>query len=107
MIDHVIKISQASPKPTLGVFISARINQRTLWQLFLLNRDSWLGQPVPVVPLTIKQFSAMMQVAYATDATAQEVATLLEQISAAARQLTTYIQWPATIESALTAWARR
>lgn len=107
VIDHVIKISQASPKPTLGVFISARINQRTLWQLFLLNHDSWLGQPVPVVPLTIKQFSAMMQVAYATDATAQEVATLLEQISAAARQLTTYIQWPNAIESALDAWARR
>ena len=61
VIDHVTSISNRHPeKDVIGIFLSSSINYRTLWQFFVLNKSSWLGKPIPVIPLTIRQYTKLI-----------------------------------------------
>ena len=62
VIDHVNQIKKNNKNNTLGLFISSTINQRTLWQYFILSKTSWLGKPIPVIPLTIKQYTEIIKI---------------------------------------------
>ena len=44
VIEHVFKyIEQYQDKRVFGIFISSSMNVRTLWQFYILNRESWIG----------------------------------------------------------------
>lgn len=109
VVDHVykkIKEHEATDKHVIGLFISSRMNVRTMWQFFLLNRESWIGRPVPVVPLTIEQFSRVMKAAYKTDADIYDVAVVVNSISnvTTSGELTSYEDWSAAIEMLVQTW---
>ena len=55
VIDHVLNIIKKYENvDVIRLFISSKINVRTMWQFFILNKQSWMGAPVPVIPLTIE-----------------------------------------------------
>jgi len=57
VVDHVYKfIEKYKDKQVLGIFISSKMNVRIIWQFFILNRESWIGKPVPNI-LTFLVFS--------------------------------------------------
>lgn len=94
VIDHVLSFIRKNPqKPVLGLFISARIHTRTLWQFFVLNRESWVGTPVPVVPLTIEQYGALISGFYERRAESVDLWRLLAQIAGRASDCVDYRQW--------------
>ncbi|WP_318662910.1 AlwI family type II restriction endonuclease [Treponema sp.] len=65
VIDHVYKfIKDNDEKKVFGLFISSSINVRTKWQFFILNRESWIGKPVPVIPMTIEMYNDILKFIY-------------------------------------------
>lgn len=57
VIDHVLKfIKENEDRTVFGLFISSSINIRTKWQFFILNKESWIGKTVPVIPMTIVMY---------------------------------------------------
>lgn len=102
VIDHVLHFMERTPdKQVLGLFISSRIHLRTMWQFFLLNRESWLGKKIPVVPLTIPQYVAVIQHCYQQELPITELLSFLESLSLSAEKLADYHLWEQKIAKAV------
>lgn len=94
VIDHVLSfINDNKDKKVRGLFITNALNIRTKWQFFILNRESWVGNPVPVIPLTIKQYKSIITVFYEKNLDILEFIGLLEQLQESALISENYDMW--------------
>lgn len=105
VIDHVLSfIKTYSSKQVLGLFLSSRVNVRTMWQFFILNRESWLGVPVPVIPLTIRQYVDIISYVYSNDRDIDDFKELLERIATSAGGCENYDTWEKSIDDCIHNW---
>ncbi len=105
VIDHVFSfINNNSDKKVIGLFISSSLNIRTKWQFFILNRESWIGKPVPVVPLTIKQYREIIEVFYNHDLGINEFIGLVEKIKDCALHSDTFNDWFIATNNFISSW---
>lgn len=107
VIDHVMSfIKKYQEKQVLGLFISSQINLRTLWQFFILNRESWIGCPVPVVPLTIAQYVSIITFLYENQLNVDYFKELIEYLSKMCKEYKTYEEWGKDMDSNITHWKK-
>lgn len=105
VIDHVLSFIDAyKEKKVLGLFISTSINIRTNWQFFILNRESWVGSPVPVVPLTIKQYCHLIENIYDKNINIIDFIKLLFEIHNIALQSENFNVWNEKANKKITEW---
>lgn len=105
VIDHVLSFIDAyKEKKVLGLFISTSINIRTNWQFFILNRESWVGNPVPVVPLTIKQYCNLIENIYSKNINIIDFINLLFEIHNIALQSDNFNVWNEKANEKITQW---
>lgn len=94
VIDHVqTLIHRFSAQRVVGVFICPAVYYRTLWQFYILARESWLGKPIPVVPLTLPQFRQLLTRAYSEKKSFQDVTEQLHNLAQKAGAYSTYEGW--------------
>lgn len=93
VIDHVYHKIKNTDYRVIGLFISKAINERTMWQFFLLNRESWIGKPVPVVPMTIDAFQEIMRFCYDNKVTIAQFNSLLWKMSSVTAEIDNYQDW--------------
>ena len=99
VIDHVFHFIEKHPeKQVLGLFLSSRIHVRTLWQFFLLNRESWLGKPIPVVPMTIVQYQTLLKHCFEKRRTMPELIQFLLSLSKSTARIKQFQDWETHIE---------
>ena len=105
VIDHVLKfIERYNDKDVYGIFISKKMNVRTMWQFFILNRESWVGRNVPVIPITIKQYVDIIFYIYANDLDIHDFTDLISSISDNAFNVENYIDWEINIDFIIKNW---
>ena len=105
VIDHVMKfIDENGSKDVYGLFISNSINKRTNWQFFLLNKESWMGNPVPVIPLTIEQYSDIIAFIYAKNIHISYFVDLIKSIHSNTLNLSSYKEWNNCINATIVKW---
>jgi len=105
VIDHVFKyIEQCSDKRVFGIFLASSMNVRTLWQFYILNRESWIGKPVPVIPLTIKQYIEVIKHIYANDLDIDHLQKLIEKLHNDTFNYPTYREWVEGINHSIEEW---
>lgn len=105
VIDHVYKkIQEHKNRRVLGLFISSSINIRTNWQFFLLNRESWVGAPIPVVPLPLNKFVDILRYMYKHNLGIMEFNNLLLAISEVTKKLQKYQEWSDSSDSIIKEW---
>mgnify|MGYP000083116051 CR=1 FL=1 len=105
VVEHVLRfIRQYEKKRVLGLFLSSSINVRTLWQFFLLSRESWMGQPVPVVPMTISQYMEVIGHIYKKNWKIDQLYQLLEVISRGSLQCRNFEVWKDYIGESIVQW---
>lgn len=105
VIDHVLSfIKENQQKNVIGLFISTSINIRTKWQFFILNRESWVEKPVPVIPLTIKQYKDVIEQFYKYDLNVKDFITIIDNIRNIALKSENYNVWFASTESYINNW---
>lgn len=94
VIDHVLSfINDNQGKRVRGLFISTSLNIRTKWQFFILNKESWVGEPVPVIPLTIKQYKGIINVIYTNNLSIDDFLNVVEEIHEIAKKSNNYDEW--------------
>lgn len=94
VIDHVLKfIDKEKNKNVYGLFISKAINVRTNWQFFILNKESWMGKPVPVIPFTIEQYKDITSFIYDKNLNINNFIELIKQIHIKAKESANYQEW--------------
>lgn len=102
VIDHVLHFIEKEPeKKVFGLFLSSRIHLRTMWQFFILNKESWLGRNIPVIPLTIKQYMCIIKHCYENEKTIEELLSFLLHVSDLTRSLSSYQDWEKEIENSI------
>lgn len=100
VIDHVKKfIDKNNNKNVLGLFISKKIDNRTLWQFFVLSKNSWAGIPIPVIPLTINQYIRLLNVVYKNNIDIKQFIEFLFDIYKGTLKLERYDIWEEMIEN--------
>lgn len=105
VIDHVLSfIKEYEDKIVLGLFISTSINIRTKWQFFILNRESWVGKSVPVIPLTIKQYKEVLECFYRYNRDINEFTRIIDSIRTIALESNNFEDWFAKTESFINEW---
>ena len=105
VIDHVLSfIKEHEDKTVLGLFISTSINIRTKWQFFILNRESWITKPVPVVPLTIKQYKEIIEQFYKYNLNVSKLTQMLDSIHSIALSSKNFDDWFKRTENFITDW---
>lgn len=94
VIDHVLSfINDNEDKVVRGLFISTSLNIRTKWQFFILNKESWVEKPVPVIPLTINQYKTIMSVIYENSLNIDDFLDVIEEIHIIAKASKDYNEW--------------
>ncbi|MDD3797027.1 MAG: AlwI family type II restriction endonuclease [Lachnospiraceae bacterium] len=105
VIDHVLSfIKEYKEKQVLGLFLSSRIHVRTAWQFFILNRESWVGAPVPVIPLTIGQYVDVVDFIYTRERTIDDFKELLERIAKNSAVCDNFEIWEKAIAACIQSW---
>lgn len=105
VVEHVMKfIENNKNKNVLGLFVANSIYSRTLWQFFILNKTSWVGSKVPIVPLTIEQYKNIISFMYDNNIKAIELINLLNNIHLSSLQIDDYNKWQNSMESIITNW---
>lgn len=108
VIDHVLSfIREYEDKTVLGLFISTSINIRTKWQFFILNRESWVGKSVPVIPLTIKQYKGVLECFYKYNRDISEFTRIIDTIRSIALKSNNFEDWFINTESFITEWKKK
>lgn len=99
VIEHVLKfISDNADKDVYGIFICSHLNIRTLWQFFILNKESWVKKPIPVIPLTIKQYINILEYIYTKERTIDDFKIIIQQIHSKTFEFSNYEEWQENIE---------
>lgn len=105
VIDHVLSfIEKYEDKDVYGIFISKSMNVRTIWQFFILNRESWVGKNVPVIPITIKQYMDIIAFIYEYELDIYNFTDLVINISKNALKSSNYIEWESNIDKIIRNW---
>ena len=105
VIDHVYSFIEGNKsKKVIGLFISSSINIRTKWQFFILNRESWIATPVPVVPMTIKQYKEIIEVFYNKDLDIFQFINLISKIKECAFKSNNYSEWFENTQNIIGKW---
>lgn len=105
VIDHVFKfIEQYPDKQVYGLFISSQMNIRTIWQFFILNRESWIGKAVPVIPLTINQYINIITFIYDNELNIDDFKQLIENIHKKTFDYKTFKDWEQEIDTFIEEW---
>ena len=108
VIDHVLSfIREYEDKTVLGLFISTSINIRTKWQFFILNRESWVGKSVPVIPLTIKQYKGVLECFYQYNRDINEFTHFIDSIRFIALKSNNFEDWFTRTENFITEWKKQ
>ena len=105
VIDHVLKfIEKYENKKVYGIFISKKMNIRTVWQFFILNRESWVGKKVPVIPFTIEQYIDILTFIYGKNLNIHDFIKLISNINKNALESPNYMEWQKNINYLIKKW---
>ena len=105
VVEHVYKfIQKHENKKVIGIFISSSMNIRTLWQFYILNRESWIGKPVPVVPLRISQYIKIVKIIYLNNLNIDDFKELIVIIHESTLVYETYKTWEEKINDMINEW---
>jgi hypothetical protein len=107
VVDHVYRLIgeyETDARPVIGLFIAPTLNERTLWQFFILNQQSWRGQPVPVIPLEVATWRDLLTHAYKARVPAADLEELIFRLHRAAFTARDFGEWRAEIARRIEAW---
>ena len=105
VIDHVLNFIDAyQNKKVLGLFISTSINIRTNWQFFILNKESWISKPVPVIPITINNYCCIIKTMYDKNININEFIKLLFDIHELALKSENFNIWNEKTKARIKEW---
>lgn len=105
VVNHVYhRIENNDDRQVKGIFIADSMNIRTIWQLFLLNRESWIGKPIPIAPLKISDFKEILNYMYRNKIDINQFNELITALVKATRTLDNFEQWQGQMDKIIKQW---
>lgn len=76
-----------------GFFLCRKINERLLWQMYILNKEAWLGEPIAVVPMDIVTYIKIIKYMYKKNISALDFEELIAKLAQIAKTSKNYKHW--------------
>ncbi|MCB2180205.1 AlwI family type II restriction endonuclease [bacterium] len=86
-------LNEKNIKNIFGLFLCLKINERLLWQFYILCKESWLGEPVPIIPLELEEYLQIIQHIYINESPALKFEQFLGNIVSKANSTSDYKEW--------------
>jgi hypothetical protein len=107
VIDHVLKFKERNKdKNVYGLFLTKSLNVRLIWQYFILNKESWIGDTVPVIPLTIKQYIEIIEFIYEKNRDIESLIKLVIKLHEEALVAKDYKMWHESFDEKIKNWKK-
>ncbi len=107
VVDHVYRLiveHERDARPVIGVFLAPTLNERTLWQFFVLNQQSWRGDPVPVIPIQVATWCRLLTHAYEQGVPAAALEDLIFRLHRAVLTCRDFEEWNAEMARRIELW---
>ena len=107
VVDHVFRLieeHEADARPVIGLFLAPTLNERTVWQFFILNQQSWRGEPVPVVPLEVAVWRDLLAHAYEGDLPARSIEELVFHMHRSVLASRNFRDWQRKMQLMIETW---
>ncbi len=107
VVDHVYRLiveHGRDARPVIGLFLAPTINERTLWQFFVLNQQSWRGEPVPVVPIRVATWCGLLAHVYENGVSAAALEDLIFRLHRGVLTCRDFEQWDAEMGRRMELW---
>jgi len=107
VVDHVFRLieeHEGDARPVIGIFLAPTLNERTVWQFFVLNQQSWRGEPVPVVPLEVAVWRDLLAHAYDGDLLARSIEELVFHLHRSAMWSRNFGDWQPKMQLMVETW---
>jgi len=86
-------MNQENIQSVYGFFLCRKINERLLWQMYILNKEAWLGEPVAIVPMEIKSYIEIIKFMYERDIPALKFEELIAKLAKSASNSDDFRKW--------------
>jgi len=80
-------------KAIYGLFIAQKLHVRVVWQFYILCREAWRGEPVPVVPMELSTYIRIIEYMYENNVPATAFEELVETIAQSSKNTNNYTEW--------------
>jgi len=107
VVDHVFRLitdHEDDARPVIGLFLAPTLHDRTVWQFFVLNQQSWRGVPVPVIPFEVAEWRGLLAHAYVARITSSEFEDLIFRLHRAALTTRDFREWREEMSRRIDAW---
>jgi hypothetical protein len=107
VVDHVFRLigdHQTDARPVIGLFLAPSLHDRTVWQFFILNQQSWRGEPVPVIPFEVSAWRDLLEHAYEAGVEASALEDLIFRLHRAAFTCGDFVAWRVEMARRIELW---
>ncbi|WP_395317714.1 AlwI family type II restriction endonuclease [Fructilactobacillus frigidiflavus] len=105
--EHVFRKKEKNEdKNVMALFLSKKTSFRSEWLFFMLNKDSWSGEPVPVVPIEIEQFIDIVNFSYDNNVNISDLIHLFKKQSEIVADINNFNDWKESMDEILYKWKK-
>jgi hypothetical protein len=80
-------------KAIYGLFIAQKLNHRLIWQFYVLARESWLGEPISIIPMKLSTYVRILEYMYQQDVPAIAFEELVVELAQSTLCTTNFEEW--------------
>jgi hypothetical protein len=80
-------------KAIYGLFIAQKLNHRLIWQFYVLARESWLGEPISIIPMKLSTYVRILEYMYQHDVPAIAFEELVVELAQSTLCTTNFEEW--------------
>lgn len=94
-------------KNVFSIFISKKTHFRSMWMFFILNKDSWAGYPINIIPIDIETFSKIAKFAYKNNLKSSHIIDLVQYLSKTVNNVNDFKVWSNVLNQSIYQWAQK
>lgn len=95
------EVIKEDKREIIGLFLAKKIHNRVLWWFYALNNDSWISQPMPVIPLTIEEYLLIIEKFYSENISSIYFEKFLWVLHREAKACDNFKEWERNIKKKL------
>ncbi|KOY77019.1 hypothetical protein RZ71_09180 [Apilactobacillus kunkeei] len=106
--EHVYRKKEDNrDKNVFSIFISKKTHFRSLWMFFILNKDSWAGYPINIIPIDIETFTEIAKTSYKNNLKSSHIIDLVQYLSKTVNDVNDFTDWSNVLKHSISTWAQK
>ena len=93
------EVVSGDERDIMGLFLARKIDERVFWLFYALNNNSWMGEPIPIIPLKLEKYIMIIKKMYEGNHNSSYFEKFLYTLHKEAKASDDYKEWEKSINS--------